>query len=144
MSAQKAVRKPQLRVVLDSNVYISAALSPQGLAGRVWALAYQRRFQLITSPYIINKTGKVLRRLGKIDKQIITQQLKDIAHIAEIIQPTLSLRVVRDPKDNPIVECAVAGKADLIVSLDNDLLALKVYNNIPMLHVVDLLRTLSQ
>jgi uncharacterized protein len=144
MSAQKAVRKPQLRVVLDSNVYISAALSPQGLAGLVWALAYQRRFQLITSPYIINKTGKVLRRLGKIDKQIITQQLKDIAHIAEIIQPTLSLRVVRDPKDNPIVECAVAGKADLIVSLDNDLLALKVYNNIPMLHVVDLLRTLSQ
>lgn len=77
------------------------------------------------------------------DGQAITRQLKDIAHIAEIVQPTTSIQVVRDPKDDPIVECAVDGKADMIVSLDKDLLTLKAYNNIPILHVVDLLRILG-
>ncbi|MGH9839977.1 MAG: putative toxin-antitoxin system toxin component, PIN family [Blastocatellia bacterium] len=57
--------------------------------------------------------------------------------------PTTSLQVVRDPKDNPIVECAVDGKADMIVSLDKDLLTLKIYNNIPILHVVELLHILG-
>lgn len=77
------------------------------------------------------------------DGQAITRQLKDIAHIAEIVQPTTSIQVVRDPKDDPIVECAVDGKADMIVSLDKDLLTLKAYNNIPILHVVDLLHILG-
>ncbi len=140
---QKAVSKPQLRVVLDTNIYISASLSPGGSSGRVWILARQRRFQLITSPFIVNETGKVLRRLGRVKEQDVTQRLKDIAHIAEIIQPTTSLQVVRDPNDDPIVECAVDGKADMIVSLDNDLLTLKAYNNIPILHVVDLLHILG-
>jgi putative PIN family toxin of toxin-antitoxin system len=109
----------------------------------VFESARQGRFRLVASPFIINETGKVLRRLGKVDGQAITRQLKDIAHIAEIVQPTTSIQVVRDPKDDPIVECAVDGKADMIVSLDKDLLTLKAYNNIPILHVVDLLRILG-
>jgi uncharacterized protein len=130
--------------VLDTNVYISAAISPKGSSGRVWMFARQRRFQLITSPYIVNETGQVLRRLGKVEARAITKRLKRITRLAEIIQPTSSLQVVRDPKDNPIVECAVDGQANLIVSLDKDLLTLKVYNNIPVLHVVELLRTLGK
>ena len=105
--------------------------------------ARQRRFQLVTSPYIINETGKVLRRLGRVPERAITKRLKRIARLADIIQPTTSLHVVRDPKDDAIVECAVDGHADLIVSLDKDLLTLTAYNNIPILHVADLLRILG-
>lgn len=137
------VPEPLLRIVLDTNVYISATLSPKGSSGRVFESARQRRFRLITSPFIINETGKVLRRLGRVNSQAVTQRLKDIAHIAEIVQPTTSLRVVRDPNDDAIIEAAIDGKADMIVSLDKDLLSLKVYNNIPILHVVDLLHTLG-
>ncbi|HEX5085305.1 MAG TPA: putative toxin-antitoxin system toxin component, PIN family [Blastocatellia bacterium] len=136
--------KTQLRVVLDTNVYISAALSPQGASGRVWMLGRQRRFQLITSPFIVNETGKVLRRLKRGTEQAVTKRLKSIARIAEIIQPAISLQVVRDPKDNPIIECAIDGNGDMIVSLDDDLLTLKVYNNIPILHVIDLLHILDE
>lgn len=75
---------------------------------------------------------------------MIVRQLKQISRAADIIQPTTSLQVVRDPKDNPIVECAVDGKADMLVSIDKDLLALKVYDNIPILHVADLLATLGE
>ncbi len=142
-SAQKTVSNPQLRVVLDTNIYIAAALSPRDSSGRAWALARQRRFQTIISPFIVNEIGRVMRRLGRGERHII-ERLKEITHIAEIVQPATSLQVVRDPKDNPIVECAVDGQADAIVSLDKDLLTLKAYNNIPVLHVVDLLRTLGE
>ena len=52
--------------------------------------------------------------------------------------------VERVPEDdNRILECAVAGKADLIVSGDRDLQRLKVYNNIPIIRPIDALRTLG-
>lgn len=74
---------------------------------------------------------------------MIVRQLKQISRAAEIVQPTTSVQIVRDPNDNPIVECAVEGKADMIVSLDKDLLALKAYEGIPVLHIADLLATLG-
>lgn len=86
----------------------------------------------------------MLRRLGRVETQAVTQRLKEIAHLAQIVQPTSKLSVVRDVNDNPLVECAVDGKADALVSLDNDLLTLKTYNNIPVLHVVDLLHILGE
>lgn len=135
--------KSQLRVVLDTNIYVSAALSPNGSSGRVWAFARQRRFQLITSPYIVSETGRVLRKLGKVEEKAVTKRLKEIAHLAEIVQPAPSLQIVRDPKDDAIIECAVDGQADMIVSNDKDLLTLKTYNNIPIRHVIDLLRALG-
>ncbi len=141
---QNTTPTPLLRVVLDTTVYISASLSPKGPSGRVWELARERRFQLIISPFIVNEIGRVLRRLGKVEEQAILQRLKEIAHTAEIVQPTTKLQVVRDANDNPIVECAVDGKADLLVSLDKDLLVLKDYNGIPILHVANLLRTLGE
>lgn len=132
-----------LRIVLDTNIFISAFLSPSGTAGRAWQAARQRRFRLVTSPYIVAEVARILRRF-KWDEKEIVQRLKQISRAADIIQPTTKLQVVRDPNDNPIVECAVDGRADLIVSLDKDLLTLKSYNNIPVLHVVGLLRTLGE
>ena len=141
---KKSVPSSRLNIVLDTSVYVSAALSPNGSSGQVWRHALERRFQLITSPFIINETGRVLRRLKKENEQAISLRLKKIAHLARIVQPTTTLQIVRDPNDNPIVECAVDGQADLLVSLDKDLLTLKVYRNIPIMHVVDLLRILGK
>ncbi len=132
-----------LRIVLDTNIFISAFLSPGGTAGRAWQAVLQRRFRLVTSPNIVAEVARILRRF-KWEEPEIVERLKQISHAADIIQPTTKLQVVRDPNDNPIVETAVDGRADLIVSLDKDLLTLRAYNNIPVLHVVDLLRTLGE
>ena len=133
-----------LRVVLDTNVFISAFLSPKGSSGRAWELARGRKYRLVTSPYIVTEVAGTLRRRFSWSEEKIVQRLKQISRAADIVQPTTSFQVIRDPKDNPIVECAVDGKAVMIVSLDKDLLALKSYNNIPVLHVVELLRTLGK
>lgn len=136
-TAKNSEKGPPLRVVLDTNVFISAFLSPNGKSGRAWQAARRRRYRLVTSPYIVAEVARILRRF-KWSEGNIVRRLKQISRAADIIQPTTSLQVVRDPKDNPIVECAVDGNAGMIISLDKDLLTLKVYNNIPILHVVDL------
>ena len=142
-SGENGEKRPLLRVVLDTNIFISAFLSPTGSSGRAWQAAHQRQYQLVTSPFIMAEVAITLRRRFSWGEEKIVKRLKKIGRAADIIQPTTMLQVVSDPKDNPIVECAVDGKADMLISLDKDLLSLKVYNNIPILHVVDLLRTLG-
>lgn len=90
------------------------------------------------------EVARFLRRWLLWSEEKIVRRLKQISRVAAIVQPTTKLQVVRDVNDNPIVECAVDGQADVIVSLDKDLLVLKVYDNIPVLHVVDLLHTLGE
>jgi predicted nucleic acid-binding protein len=70
--------------------------------------------------------------------------LKAIAKVGEIVTPRFTLDVIReDPADNRILECAVAGKADLIVSGDRHLLKLKSYEGISIVRPIDFLRTLG-
>jgi predicted nucleic acid-binding protein len=56
---------------------------------------------------------------------------------AEFVQPTITLRLSRDPGDDKFLECAVAGRADYIVSADADLLTLSAVQGIPILSAPD-------
>ncbi|MGA3026580.1 MAG: PIN domain-containing protein [Bryobacteraceae bacterium] len=74
----------------------------------------------------------------------IVHRLKLLAKIAEIVVPGIRLQVVAaDPDDDRILECAVAGAADLIVSGDHHLNRLKSFRGIGIVRPVDFLRTLS-
>ena len=74
----------------------------------------------------------------------VTRRLKLLAKISVLVTPTLVLDVLTaDPPDNRILECAVAGKADLIVSGDLHLRRLKAYQGIPVVRQTDFLRTLG-
>ncbi len=59
---------------------------------------------------------------------------------ATLVTVTVELQVVRDPKDNIILELAVSGAATAIISGDADLLALHVYDSIPIQTPVEFLR----
>lgn len=114
-----------LRIVFDTNVYISAALFGRR-AETVMQLASAGQVQLITSEAILAELrGKLLGKLAWSDSQ--TQLFVDmIREMAEVVAPDITLDVVpADEDDNRIVECAVAGQADLIVTFDKDLLRLK-------------------
>jgi predicted nucleic acid-binding protein len=64
--------------------------------------------------------------------------------VAEIIGPTITLPIIKDdPSDDRILECAVAGQADLIVSGDHHLTNLKSFRGIGIIRPADLLRTLG-
>ena len=103
-----------------------------------------REYTLLISPAILREIGEVLRRqAGWLDSEVI-RHLKLLARVGEIISPAITLRAVKeDDDDNRILECAVAGKADLVVSIDHHLRRLKTFQGIGIVHPIDFRRTLG-
>ncbi len=120
-----------LRVVFDTNVYISGLLFP-GPPRQVLELARKRQVILIASDGIINETARKLREKFSWPEHKIQEFVRETSRLAKLYNPKVKLSVVEDEADNRILECAVAGKAHIILSGDNHLLKLKEYENIPI------------
>jgi len=106
-------------------------------------VAQKRTYQLIVSPFIINEVAEILRRFNW-NEHDIRVRLKTITRSSEIVVPqTIPDIITEDPPDNHILACAVAGKANLIVSHDLDLLRLKTYEGIGIISPIDFLNTLG-
>ncbi len=142
MSPAHAAR---LKVVLDTNIYISAFTSPKGRNASLWMAAQQRKYLLIVSPAIIRETARVLRADFAWSDERVQETIRLVAQVAHAVTAGGSaLNMVKaDPDDNRILECAVDGKADMVVSNDHHLLDLKAYRHIPIVTGVDFRRTLG-
>lgn len=140
-----SVPRTDLQIVLDTNVYISAFTNSQGVPFRVWRQAICRSYKLLVSPPIVAELAGVLRRRFDWDDARVIRRIKLLTAVAEIVTPAVVLTVFKGVQeaDNRILECAIAGHADLIVSGDRDLLRLKAYNGITIVRPVDALRTLG-
>ncbi len=124
-----------MRIVLDTNIYIAAAQS-SGLAKKVLDVIFENKsLTLVTSIEILQElSDKLLHKFHWI-KEKVNSYLKDIIIISQRVRPNEKLYIVsRDPNDNKILECAVAGDADIIVTLDQDLIKLKKFRNIAIVH----------
>jgi uncharacterized protein len=133
-----------LRIVLDTNVYFSAFNSTRGVPFKLWRRAVRRDYVLLISPAIVRELVDVLRTALAWPETDIVSQLKLVVRAAKIVEPKTTLNVVAaDPDDDRILECAVAGNADLVVSFDRHLTRLKSFQGIGIVRPVDLLRTLG-
>lgn len=124
--------KSLLRVVIDTNVLVSGIIF-RGKPHQILQTVIDRRIQAVSSKTLLAELTEILTK--KIDYspdkiRQITDQLEDLI---EIVQPDEVIRVCRDPNDNRVLEAAVAGKCDFIVTGDRDLLVLKKYKNIRIL-----------
>jgi putative PIN family toxin of toxin-antitoxin system len=127
-----------LRVVLDTNVFISA-LKFRGKPAQVIALAQQRRFQLLTSSPIRRETERILGEKFKLPSAEIMLGCRPLWRMSSDVEARGTLTACSDPDDNRILECAVFGRADYIVSGDKHLLSMHPYQNIGILRVDDFL-----
>ncbi|KAF0206994.1 MAG: putative toxin-antitoxin system toxin component, PIN family [Actinomycetota bacterium] len=126
------------RVVLDTNVYISA----YGLGGKPAALmraAILSEYTLITSPAILTEVADKLYEVLGFDDEHVRDVIRQIARVAEVVRPTDRVHILADDADNRVLECAVAGEADLIVSGDKHLLDLGAYESVRVARVAELL-----
>jgi len=106
-----------LRLVIDTNVLISAAIKPAGLQRTVLLLAITKPARLYVSRSILQEYGEVLARPElKIRKGLRQQFLQLIKNHSYIVAPTQQLEVTGDPDDNIFLECADAAKADYLVT----------------------------
>ncbi|HMD32260.1 MAG TPA: putative toxin-antitoxin system toxin component, PIN family [Candidatus Acidoferrales bacterium] len=107
----------QLRLVLDTNIVISAALKPEGLQRAVLLLAITRPARLYVTPAILDEYREVLARPElQIRKGLRRQLLQWIVNHARSVSPARSFQVTSDPGDNIFLECADASRADYLVS----------------------------
>jgi len=106
------------RVVLDTNIYISAIIS-SGKPRSVLELAQKGKVELLISDHIISEIERVLRtKLHRPDWQIDII-LTAIRIASKTVSPNFKVTIIKehDP-DNRIIECAMAGNAEYIVSGD--------------------------
>jgi uncharacterized protein len=105
------------KVVLDTNVVVSAHLRAGGLEAFVLDLALASKLQLYVSPDVLAEYEEVLRRPRfRIESKKVTQSLRLIKKRATSVTPTLTLSVSPDPDDNRFLECAEAANADYLVT----------------------------
>lgn len=119
-----------LRIVFDTNVYISAALHGRE-EETILHLASTWRVTLVASEFILSELEEKLREKFQWPENQVILFLETIRDLVEIIEPEMTLSIIEeDDDDNRILECAVAGEAGLIITYDQDLLRLKSYEAI--------------
>jgi len=123
-----------IRVVFDTNIYISGLHFPGGIPRKLLKLADLRAFQLVLSKQIIAEVRNILRvKFGyKMEKLNLLEDL--LFSISEIVEPKERINYIKkDPDDNKILECGLEAKADFIVSGDKHLLSIRIYKGIKII-----------
>jgi len=131
-------RRP--RWVVDTNVLVSAFLW-QGTPARAIELAGEKEVQLVTSRALLDELAATLAK-KKLARYVAAtgltadQMLANYRRIATLVTARqLDAQVSRDADDDAVLACALAARADLVVSGDDDLLSLKSFNGIPIASV---------
>ncbi len=134
-----------MKVVVDTNVIVSGLLSPTSYTATIIQYWTKKRFDILVSHAILHEYEKVLAyphlRIARNERE---QFIRLVKKAASLITPTQTIAVARDPSDNKFLECAVAGRAEYIVSSDPDLLDLKTYQGIAMLAPAAFLEVLQE
>jgi len=120
-----------LRIVADTNVLISAFCFPGGIPEQVYRLAVEGPIELVTSKPILAEFGRVLADKIGWEPGRVEEAVAHIARIATVVQPSEEVHVVEnDPDDDRVLEAAIAGYVEIIVSGDSHLLKLGAWRGI--------------
>jgi putative PIN family toxin of toxin-antitoxin system len=106
-----------IRVVLDTNVVVSAQLKPAGLEATVLLLALRGDIALFVSPPILAEYQRVLYKPKlKFNPRRVEAVLGDIGAASRLVRPHRALMEAKHEPDNRFLECAVAAHADYLVT----------------------------
>ena len=119
-----------LRVVLDTNVLVSAFFW-EGNEQDILRRCRDGQMQSVTSTSILRELERVLLRKFGMPEEMVRAYVKEVIMISDLVFPRGELRVIeRDPADDLILETAMLGRADIIVSGDDHLLRLGSYEGV--------------
>jgi putative PIN family toxin of toxin-antitoxin system len=106
-----------IRVVLDTNVIVSAHLNSEGYERSVLDLAHSGKLRMFVSEAILREYESVLRRPKfHLNTLHVSRSLRLVRAAARVVAPYGRLNVAREPGDNRFLECAEAAKADYLVT----------------------------
>ncbi len=124
-----------LRIVADTNIYISA-LFWRGNPYKFIHWCYEGKAKLVVSRKIIDELDRILLTDEKfmMAQEDVALNTEIILSNAELVEPSVTLNVIKeDPADDRILECAVEGEAEYLVSGNKHLLKLKEFRGIKII-----------
>jgi len=119
-----------VRAVFDTNIYVSAFAIPGGRAAAALLKAVEGEVRLVISKPIIHELLDVLARKFGRDAEELARVAVFLAELAEVVQPRRKIEMLSDDTDNRILECAIAGRAEVIVTGDRAMLELGEYQGV--------------
>ena len=143
-----------MRILLDTNLLVRAAITPAGLARAILRrVGENANHVLILSPYLLSEVAEVLRRDRIRARWPLTDEevglyCRFLAAAGEEVSPRPLAAAIQDPKDQAIVETAVAGSASVLCTIDahfyaHTVLAFCAAHGIRIMNDVELLRLLK-
>jgi len=137
-----------MRVVLDTDVFVGAFLSPQGPSAQILKLVLQEAFELLLSAEIANEYALALRskhvkNAHKLSDTQIIQAVEDLKSFATLVMPAYGAPAT-DPDRDKFFACALAGGAQFVISGNTNGQRVNHYHGVELLSPVLVLALLSQ
>ena len=132
-----------ITAVFDTNILFSAT----GWRGNPFQCVERARvgeIQAVTCPELVRELAEKLELRLHFSAEQVTETLADYLGFLRVVQiPKVLHAVSRDPEDNMVLECAIEGQTQYIVSGDNDLLVLKEFRGIQIVRASEFLKILA-
>ncbi len=134
--------------VVDTSILVRAVLRPRGSVGDVLQALRDELFTCVYTRELLEELVDVLGRprirlkysISSLDVAALLALIMDLGHAVE---PIRRIKICRDPKDDKVLEAAVAGSVDAIVTGDEDLLVLDPFEGINIMGAAQFLRAIS-
>ncbi len=133
-----------MRVVFDTNIFISAFAISGGHAEEAYLHAVRGGFELFTSVPILTETANTLRTKFEWSDEKVQRVLRSISKTATVLKTRPHLHILKDEPDNRILECALLATADIIVTGDRHLLSLRRHRGISIVKLAEFLELLGR
>ncbi len=122
-----------MRVEFDTNIFISAFVFPGGQGQEALERIAEGVDHLLISKPLLHELLEVLGRKFSRDREALSRVAVFLADLGEMIHPRSKVRILDDEADNRILECAIAGHAEVIVTGDRAMLKHRRYRNIEII-----------
>jgi len=134
------------KVVIDTNIFVSGLLDSKSSSNFIIELFLQNKFTLLITHPVLRELREILTRkpLSRLANRPVDEFLTLLERQAKKVSPGEKVRIIKDdPEDNKFLECALAGKADFIISGDHHLLSLRKFRGISILNSKEALKRLK-
>ena len=130
-----------MRVVLDTNVLLSATVWRGSVASKLLYKLLQLQANIFCSNEIIREYKRVLKRDLDYSDEEVFELLEKVFSFVSLVYPKEKVSIVKEsPADDRIIECALASKSDYLVTYDKELLKVVKYKSVKIVRPEELLR----